>query len=233
MKKFFIILICLTIAMPALARVKPRRADLEKWRREKEYMSNWTKCPSDKPIYTVDGKCHSCDDINSFIIPSFTTSDFCSRVCPNRKSIRKVIYRVAETWTTYCVLKDAPGQHFYFDEDDTMSWIDNGRKICPDDKPLYFEGKCLACNEYKNWDNVKNISLCEKCPNKVKKDESCYLNCPDDKPLILDDGRCMPCDTYSFLASLGYTVISGYEKCTEQKNTPPFKKSSSNTTRKQ
>ncbi len=228
MKKFFIVLLCLIITMPALA-IKPPKEYVEKW--QKEYEDKLAKCPADKPLYTQYG-CISCNDVHSFMIPSYT-GDFCSQICPNRKSTIKAYFGATDIWSTYCVLKDAPGPDFYFDEY-TQSWIKP--KNCPDDKPLYVNGECMACNEYKNLKNIKNVFGCEKCPNKIIKGNSCYLNCPDDKPLIIDghkEGRCMPCDTPSnFLTATSSTVISGYERCTEQKNTPPFKKSSSNTTRK-
>lgn len=173
MKKFFIVLICLTIAMPILAehpilRVeRPTKEHIEKW--QKEYKDNLAKCPTDKPLYTKNGECRSCNDPLSFEIPGFT-DEFCSQICPNRKSIRKVPAGVIGYWDTYCVLKNASNE-------------ESKTKNCPDDKPLYVDGECMPCNEYKNWDNVKNVL--------------------------------------------------GYEKCTKGKNTPPFKKSSSNTTRKQ
>ncbi|MBO4708102.1 MAG: hypothetical protein J5594_06090 [Elusimicrobiaceae bacterium] len=216
MKKFFIVLLCLIITIPALA-IKPPKEYVEKWR--KEYKDNLAKCPADKPIYTGYGECRSCNEIDSFTIPPFI-GDFCSQICPNRKTALKVIPG-SDIFATYCVLKDAPGPDFHFDEH-SKSWV---KPNCPDDKPLYFEGKCIACNEYKNWDNVKNVLGCEKCSNKIMEGNNCYLNnCPDDKPLIHYQGSCYPCSAKSI------TIISGHDKCTElHPSVVVFK----NTTRKQ
>ena len=84
---------------------------------------------------------------------------------------------------------------------------------CPDDKPLFVNGACMACNEYKNWNDVAGILGCEKCKNSNSCfGNHCCLNCPSDRPVLLSNGSCVPCN-YKSTNGPRYDVIKGQEKC--------------------
>lgn len=85
---------------------------------------------------------------------------------------------------------------------------------CTSDKPLLKMGgikgryipvdwSCMPCD----WDGVAADIGCEKCPNRVKIADNCYLKCPDDKPLRSSYDGCQPCDTDVV------ALLDGCEKC--------------------
>lgn len=59
---------------------------------------------------------------------------------------------------------------------------------CPENKPLFVNGACMACNEYKNWNEVAGILGCEKCENSNSCfGNHCCLNCPKESPVLLSN----------------------------------------------
>lgn len=84
---------------------------------------------------------------------------------------------------------------------------------CTDDKPLFVNGGCVACDEYDNWNDVVAIIGAEKCKNSFKCFGGYYcLNCPDDKPVLLSNGSCVPCG-YKPISGPIYDVVRGCERC--------------------
>ena len=91
---------------------------------------------------------------------------------------------------------------------------------CTDDKPLYVNGSCIACDEYKNWTNVAGILGCEKCENSSGVGSDCVINCPDDRPVLLSNGACVPCNYKQTEAPI-FDVRKGQDKCKECPNDKP------------
>ena len=194
MKKFLVALVGLIVTTHAVSgnefgkktyrNVKilerPSKQQIQKW--EQEFEENTSKCPLDKPLYN-EGKCVTCDYIGTLSINPWI-SQYCSKVCPNRKIVTDGI-AVENGGHYYCVLKDTPGPEYYFDAG-TLSWL----KDCPDDKPLYIDGECYSC--YKKLIDVTLVRGCEKCPNKNIINGKCYMPCPDD--MFLANGHCFACD---------------------------------------
>ena len=73
---------------------------------------------------------------------------------------------------------------------------------CTAEKPLLLGGGlCASC------DTDDRVLLgCEKCPNRIKVNGTCYKKCHDDKQLLMLNGNCDTCDA----DGIG---IYGYEKC--------------------
>lgn len=95
------------------------------------------------------------------------------------------------------------------------------RKIkCTDDRPLYVNGSCIACDEYKNWNDVTGILGCEKCKNSSNLGWGCTINCPDDRPVLLSNGACVPCDYKQTKAPI-FDIIQGRDKCTKCSSDKP------------
>ena len=95
------------------------------------------------------------------------------------------------------------------------------RKIkCTDDKPLYVDGSCIACDEYKNWNDVTGILGCEKCKNSSSVGGHCTINCPEERPVLLSNGACVPCNYKQTKAPI-FDVIQGRDKCTKCPNDKP------------
>ena len=192
-------------------------------RLKSDYEQKASKCPEDKPLYSWDvDKCYSCDTTESveFGLAKGRLQEFCSKICPNRQFVGGSGKTYRYSLNEYCVLKDAPGEDWVLDtEIDWVGWI----KKCPEDKPLYVDGECIACDEFNNWDKVSGVPGCEKCPNVVINSEddkygNCRFKCPDDRPLLLDKfqkgGACVPCDyngEHPF--NLERNIDDGCERC--------------------
>lgn len=207
MKKFFIVLFGLFVVTQASAMIQPTEEQVQQWRND--YVEHQSKCPENIPLYNNYGDCYSCDDIRS-VRMAVGTGDFCSKICSNRKMVAQ--QKPVGNGRIYCVLSEAPGPDYVFDEN-TVGWITHNKM------------EKRSINEV-----VKNQAhnKMEEIINKVKKNPAlnrpyCYTcsearikpganSCPDDKPLYLVETGCMSCEEYDKNWQ-NFSDIGGCEKC--------------------
>ena len=121
-------------------------------------------CPSDAPLKDANGRCQPCDGLAWYNMTGI--GERCTQICPDR-------------------------------------FLLNGKECgipCGKDLPMLHTDKiCYGC------DTPKPIALSSLngdcttlCPNRKvggEKNAYCVLNeCPEDKPILLKTGECMPCD---------------------------------------
>ncbi|MBR4931787.1 MAG: hypothetical protein IKZ02_02025, partial [Alphaproteobacteria bacterium] len=178
-------------------------------------------CPTDKPLRSSDGECHTCD-WNGII--KFSEVPDCLTLCPIRaKSGHKEEYCTLATCPADKPLIDKDGKCFACDEEagvNVTGVLDNCKK-CPsrylvtgtytgdycalcgvagttvaDKKALNTFGTCQSCED-SNLINVHGIesSCLSLCPNRMLIGDKCYREyCSETVPLEDIDGKCHPCN---------------------------------------
>lgn len=169
------------------------------------------KCPPEKPLKDLHGLCHPCNDTAPFEM-DFADLPQCESLCLETTPR----YRVNQ----YCTPKK-----------------------CPNDAPLMdSEGNCRSCDDTEQ--SIKAVDGCLTCSNRyisgawshnsvsgnscrLKNGDRTYneakyagfLNkmqptCPDNKPILSQDGQCYPC-----LYHKDIQALSGCDKCAEREIT--------------
>ena len=163
------------------------------------------ECPDDKPLIDNNGNCRSCDDPLPISMP-FDKLNLCEQACLNKTNR----YQSGP----YCLPKK-----------------------CPDETPIMdSEGNCHSCTSVE--ESINAVTGCDNCKNRFSTgawfdnglggiscqlkennhfyeeekqaafDELTAKNCPDDKPILDENGNCIPCLYHHDVNS-----IKGCEKC--------------------
>ncbi|MBQ8251565.1 MAG: hypothetical protein IJY92_06630 [Alphaproteobacteria bacterium] len=179
--------------------------DDEKSDKKEETKSINGECPPEKPLIDTRGICHSCDDPNPLAMP-FDKLDLCEKLC----STETKRYQVGP----YCLPKKCP------DETPLMDNYGKCHSCLSTQRDIYIIAGCEHCkNRFFSgaWsgNGLKGISCELKENNRFydeKKqpafDELLATNCPDDKPILDENGNCLPCIYHHDIPSL-----KGCEKC--------------------
>ena len=185
--------------------------------------SKSTECTETEPLLGLDGRCHTCDEIEVFGMSADTIGQ-CEKVCNGENGTSK---RYREGY--YCM-----------------------PKICPADKPLMnTKGICYSCDELPKDENIvtgclfcSNCSMstawfdmngmagisCEKKSNdffyKEDKDyeyrdliQKMKIQCPADKPILTNRGECVNCFVARDIQSLKGCDLCSNRKIEERGNT--------------
>ena len=197
----------------------------DEMKRKKEnnvVVSDAESCPENAPLLGLDGRCHTCDEIEVFGMSADKIGQ-CESVCNGENGTPK---RYREGY--YCM-----------------------PKICPADKPLMnTKGICYSCDELPKDENIvtgclfcSNCSMstawfdmngmagisCEKKSNdffyKEDKDyeyrdliQKMKIQCPADKPILTNRGECVNCFVARDIQSLKGCDLCSNRKIEERGN---------------
>ena len=163
------------------------------------------ECPDEKPLIDDNGYCHACDDPLPISMP-FDKLNLCEQACLNKTNR----YQSGP----YCLPKKCPNETPLLDSEG------NCHSCTSSEETINTTDGCGSCNNrflsgawFNNGLSGTSCALKENNPfYKAEKQATFDIllakNCPDDKPILDENGNCIPCIYHHDVHA-----IKGCEKC--------------------
>ena len=179
--------------------------DDEKSDKKEEKKSVNGECPPEKPLIDKWGDCHSCDNPQPIEMP-FDKLHLCEQLCSSE--VKR--YQSGP----YCLQKKCPKEAPLMDKNGNChSCLSSQRNIdavagCESCENRFFSGMWMENGLGGITCDLKDQSIFYDAKKQAPFDELLAKNCPDNKPILDEDGNCIPC-----LYHHDINAIKGCEKC--------------------